>query len=89
MVPQFEQYFLVLEKNEVSDVFETDYGYHIVKLLDRKGDDYTCQHILIVPKFQSNAIALAAMKMDSCLQTYHGWNNYLGRSSEAILNTKD
>lgn len=66
MVPQFEAAVFSLERNEVSDVFETDYGYHIVKLIDRKGDDYTCQHILIIPKFESNAIANAAMIMDSC-----------------------
>jgi peptidyl-prolyl cis-trans isomerase SurA len=66
MVPQFEATVFSLKENEVSKVFETDYGYHIVKLLERKGDDYTCQHILIIPEFSSDELQGAAMKMDSC-----------------------
>jgi peptidyl-prolyl cis-trans isomerase SurA len=66
MVPQFEAAAFSLEKNGVSEIFETQYGYHIVKLLDRKGDDYTCQHVLIVAEFDPNAITTAALKMDSC-----------------------
>jgi peptidyl-prolyl cis-trans isomerase SurA len=66
MVPQFESTLFNLQTGEVSDIFETDYGYHIMKLIDRKGDDYTCLHILIVPEFSNDAISLAANKMDSC-----------------------
>jgi peptidyl-prolyl cis-trans isomerase SurA len=66
MVPQFEAAAFSLEKNGVSEIFETQYGYHIVKLLDRKGDDYTCQHVLIVAEFDPNTITTAALKMDSC-----------------------
>ncbi|NRA10488.1 MAG: peptidylprolyl isomerase [Crocinitomicaceae bacterium] len=66
MVPPFEAAVFNLKKNEVSDVFESAYGYHIVKLLDRKGDDYTCQHILIVAEFDPSAITTSALKMDSC-----------------------
>lgn len=66
MVPQFEAAAFNLDKNGVSEIFETQYGYHIVKLLDRKGDDYTCQHVLIVAEFDPDAITTAALKMDSC-----------------------
>lgn len=66
MVPPFEAALFSLEIGGISDVFETDYGYHIVKLLDRKGDDYTCQHILIIPEFTNEALELSAMKIDSC-----------------------
>jgi hypothetical protein len=34
----------------------------------RLGDDYTCQHILIVPTFEDAAIEAAAHTMDSCYQ---------------------
>ena len=68
MVPQFEAAVFSLDKNGISDVFETNYGYHIVQLLDRKGDDYSCRHILIIPEFEFEAIAVAEKKMDSCYQ---------------------
>ena len=66
MVPQFEAAVFSLEPGEVSDVFETAYGYHIVKLISRKGDDYVCKHILISPEFSGTELAKAAALMDSC-----------------------
>lgn len=66
MVPPFEAAVFSLEQGQVSDIFESTYGYHIVKLLSRKGDDYICQHILIIPEFSSSALEKSALKMDSC-----------------------
>lgn len=66
MVPQFEAALFNLKKDEVSDIFETEYGYHILQLIERKGDDYSCRHILIIPEFNSNAITKSSLKMDSC-----------------------
>jgi peptidyl-prolyl cis-trans isomerase SurA len=66
MVPPFEAALFSLEIGGISDIFETTYGYHIVKLLDRKGDDYTCQHILIIPEFTNEALEKSALKIDSC-----------------------
>lgn len=68
MVSPFEATVFNLEIGQVSEIFETTYGYHIVKLLERKGDDYTCQHILIIPEFGDNALEAAAYKMDSSYQ---------------------
>jgi peptidyl-prolyl cis-trans isomerase SurA len=66
MVPQFEAAVYNLAEGDISEVFESTYGYHIVKLIERKGDDYTCQHILIIPQFENAAIEIAALRMDSC-----------------------
>lgn len=68
MVPPFEAAVFSLEVNGISDVFETSYGYHIVKLLSRKGDDYLCQHILIIPEFTNEALERSALIMDTCYQ---------------------
>lgn len=66
MVPQFEAAVFDLETGDVSDVFETEYGYHIVKLNERKGDNYVCQHILIIPEYTNEELEGAAIRMDSC-----------------------
>ena len=66
MVPTFESALFNLKVGEVSEVFESPYGYHIVTLLDRKGDDYVCRHILIMPEFSNESLVNSANKMDSC-----------------------
>jgi peptidyl-prolyl cis-trans isomerase SurA len=66
MVPQFESTVFKLKVGEVSDIIETQYGYHIIKLISRKGDDYTCLHILNMPEFSNDAINTASIKMDEC-----------------------
>lgn len=66
MVPQFESTVFKLKVGEVSNIIETQYGYHIIKLISRKGDDYTCLHILNMPEFSNDAINNASVKMDEC-----------------------
>jgi peptidyl-prolyl cis-trans isomerase SurA len=68
MVPQFEATVFDLKPGEVSEIVETMYGYHIIKLVSRKGDDYTCLHILIMPEYSSSSISVASARMDTCYQ---------------------
>ncbi len=68
MVKPFESVVFALKRDEVSEVFETEYGFHIIKLGKRLGDDYTCQHILIVAEFSGDAVENAAVRLDSCYQ---------------------
>ena len=66
MVPQFEAVVFSLEKNGVSEVFETDYGYHIIQLIERKGDDYVCRHILISPEFNAESLNKSNELIEEC-----------------------
>lgn len=66
MVPQFEATAYSMKVGETSEIFETTYGYHIMQLIERKGDDYICQHILIIPEFSPESLDKAANRIDSC-----------------------
>ncbi len=45
-VPEFDAQCFKLKEGEFSEVFETEYGFHFVKLISRKGEEVTIQHIL-------------------------------------------
>jgi len=49
-VKEFEAVMFSLEDGEISDVFETEYGYHIVQMEERRGDELDIRHILMSPK---------------------------------------
>jgi len=54
-----------LTKNTVSKIVETKYGYHIIQLIDRKGEMVNTRHILIRPKVKPDQAQLAITKLDS------------------------
>jgi peptidyl-prolyl cis-trans isomerase SurA len=66
MVPQFEAAAFNTVTGQVSEIFETTYGYHILKLISRKGDDYVCLHILIIPEYSNESLEKSAYRMDTC-----------------------
>src|SRR5512140_1030793 len=54
-----------LSKNMVSKIVETKYGFHIIQLIDRKGDLVNTRHILIRPKVKPLEAEKALNKLDS------------------------
>ena len=47
LVPEFEEVAYQLDPLEISDIVETRYGLHIIRLLERKGEKISTQHILV------------------------------------------
>lgn len=68
LVPPYEGAAFRLKPNEISDIVESEYGYHLIKLLERQGDRIHTQHILIKPKPSSTEEKIATAKLDSIRQ---------------------
>jgi peptidyl-prolyl cis-trans isomerase SurA len=54
-----------LTKNTVSKIVETKYGFHIIQLIDKKGEMANTRHILIRPKVKPEQEQKAIAKLDS------------------------
>ncbi len=53
--PEFESVAFALKKNEISGIVESPVGFHIIQLLDRRGETIHTRHILIKPKSDAQA----------------------------------
>jgi peptidyl-prolyl cis-trans isomerase SurA len=54
-----------LKEGQISSVFKTKFGYHIIQMVSRAGDDATIRHILKIPQVSSIEINDAKRKLDS------------------------
>ncbi len=64
-VPAFEEAAFNLEQDEISDPVETEYGIHILKLIERKGTKIRLKHTLIRPEITSADVDLCKNTLDS------------------------
>lgn len=64
-VPEFDRIAFKIKEGEISQVFETDYGFHILELFERRGDQYRGRHILLIPKIRDSEVAKAKVFLDS------------------------
>jgi peptidyl-prolyl cis-trans isomerase SurA len=65
MVPEYEAMAFKLRKGEISHPFESQFGFHIMQLIDRRGNEYNSRHILISATPSSNDIERATFFLDS------------------------
>ncbi|GHM99979.1 peptidylprolyl isomerase [Cytophagales bacterium WSM2-2] len=65
MVSEFEAMAFKLRKGEFSQPFESQYGFHIMQLIDRRGNEYNARHILISAAPSQVDIERATFFLDS------------------------
>lgn len=67
-VPEFEAMAYKLEANQISPVVETEFGFHIIQLLERRGNLIHCRHILIKPEITDADLERAKNSLDTLRQ---------------------
>ena len=65
MVPKFESHIFSLQEGEISPVFLTQFGFHIIQLIERRGNMYRARHILLKPTYSSASLLKAGKLLDS------------------------
>jgi peptidyl-prolyl cis-trans isomerase SurA len=64
MVPEFEEVAFKMDEGKISEVFESQYGFHIIKLNKRTGEVVDASHILLIPKRTSSDDSTALEKLN-------------------------
>ncbi|MEM1214827.1 MAG: peptidylprolyl isomerase [Bacteroidota bacterium] len=64
-VPAFEATAYQLEPGELSEVTETEFGFHLIQLIERRGNSIHVRHILVRPEITDNDLQLARHHLDS------------------------
>jgi peptidyl-prolyl cis-trans isomerase SurA len=64
-VPEFEAIAFKLKAGEISEIFETTYGYHFIQLVARKGESVDVRHLLLSPKISQLDVLKAKNELDS------------------------
>jgi peptidyl-prolyl cis-trans isomerase SurA len=66
LVPEFAAVaFELSDPKRVSRIVETEYGYHIIQLIEKRGDRINVRHILLRPRVTKEELATASLRLDS------------------------
>jgi peptidyl-prolyl cis-trans isomerase SurA len=65
-VPEFANVaFNLTDPKKVSKIVESEFGFHIIQLIDKRGDKVNARHILLKPEVSDSAVEASIVRLDS------------------------
>lgn len=65
LYPEYEASAFTLKQGEISDIIKSKAGYHIIQMIERRGEMINTRHILLMPKISDEDLSKASALLDS------------------------
>jgi len=81
--------FNLTDPKKISKIVETEFGFHIIQLIDRRGDRINVRHILLKPKISADAVAKTEARLDSVANDIRAGKFTFEAAASVISDDKD
>ena len=81
--------FNLTDPKKVSKIVESEFGFHIIQLIDKRGDRVKCRHILLKPQVSAEAVAQVTARLDSIANDIRGGKFTFEEGATIISEDKD
>lgn len=81
--------FNLTDPKKISKIVESEFGYHIIQLIDKRGDKIKCRHILIKPRVSADEISTAEHQLDSVSRDIRGGKFSFDEAASYLSDDKD
>lgn len=89
LVPEFANEAFNLKPGRISKIVESEYGFHIIQLIDRKGERINVRHILLKPKISDKQREETVNKLDSIANLIRNKKRTFGEAAFYFSDDKD
>ncbi|MBR2191681.1 MAG: peptidylprolyl isomerase [Bacteroidaceae bacterium] len=90
VVPEFANVaFNLTDPKIVSKIFESEYGFHIIQLIEKRGDRINVRHILKKPRVSNEELTEAIMHLDSIMMDVNDNKFTFEQAVSALSEDKD
>lgn len=81
--------FNLTDPKKISKVVESEFGFHIIQLIDKRGDKIKCRHILMKPRVEPEAITEGLNRLDSIKNDIQAGKFTFEQAASVLSDDKD
>ena len=90
LVPEFANVaFNLQDPNKISKIVESEFGFHIIQLIEKRGDRINTRHILLKPKVEEKDLEASLLRLDSIAKDIRNAKFSFDEAASFISQDKD